>query len=257
MNSEEAVRLLKMIEWEDGKVVPLLEGPYRHRIVVHCSVDGRQEAQFANGNGRYFGYIELVAANGQWIEKGTGVVPILPDGRFIMVVEQRPAQARYIDRPMIARIEGRDIDLNKFGRYSSLEFPGGAVDPNEGLRAGFLRELKEETGVKNQNALFYSRCYPFYAFGSDVSLRQFVGVAFLSGVYYEKHTESDGGLNVLALAEEDVIYNIRRGVIHSAQAALLQWSFYADVKEARSDPSLEQKLKTMGYLSVSKIKIGC
>jgi len=255
MNSKEAKGLLKGIEWQEGKVVPLLEGPYRYRIMVHCSAGGRQETEFSNGNRKYFCYVELTAPNGTWIEKGAGIVPVLPDGRLIMVVEQRPPQDRYPDRPMVARIGGRDVDLGKFGPYSSLEFPGGAVDPNEGLKAGFLRELAEETGVENQSAVFYSRNQPFYPFGSDLALRQFVGVVFLSGLSYKEKTKGDGGLNIFALTEEEITFNIRKGVIHSAQAALMQWSFYRELVDIKTNLKAIEGLESMGYLSVSTVKI--
>ncbi len=31
---------LQQIVWEEGKIIPIAEGPYRYRLVVHCSVHG-------------------------------------------------------------------------------------------------------------------------------------------------------------------------------------------------------------------------
>lgn len=253
--AQEAKRLLEEIEWEEGKIVSVAEGPYRYRIVAHCSVHGRQRAMFANGEYPYFCYIELLAGNGQWIKGGVAIVPVLPDGRLIMVVEQRPPQGRFSDRPMIAEIEGKPIDLSRYGPYSSLEFPGGAVDPGEGLKSGFLREMQEETGVNEQAALYYSRLQPSYQYGADIAIRAFTGVVFLSGLSYEKHVETDGGLTVLALTRDDVERNVWNGVIHSGPAALFQWNFYKEVEAIRSNPDLERRLVQSGYLGIENIKI--
>lgn len=255
MNSQEAKKLLSVVVWEEGKIFPLLEGPYRYRIIVHCSERGRQRALFANGEHSYFCYVEIIDNNGQWIERGVGIVPVLPDGRFIMVVEQRPAQSRYPDCPMVAEVGGKKLNLNIFGEHSSLEFPGGAVDPNEGLKAGFLRELTEETGVEEQEAFYYNCLRPVYPLGSDLCLRQFIGVVFLSGLSYTKKVETDGGLNVLALTQAEVQRNIWKGVIHSGQAAILEWSFYHDVQRVRSDVGFKNRLLDSGYLMIERIKI--
>ncbi len=210
---------------------------------------------FTNGEHPYFSYIELVSDDGQWSSGGTSVVPILPDGRVIMVVEQRPAQSRFPDRPMIAEVNGQPFNLSQFGPFSSLEFPGGAIDPGEGLRAGFLRELQEETGVEEQLGLYYNRLHPIYHFGGDIAVRVFTGVVYLSGFSYDKQVKTDGGLTVVALTHDDVENNIHNGVIHSGQAALLQWSFYKEVKMLRYDKGYKDKLIKSGYLGVEHIKI--
>ena len=233
----------------------MVEGPYRYRIVAHCSSFGRQKATFANGEYPYFCYIESVDGNGRWIKQGTGLVPVLSDGRLIMVVEQRAPQGRFPGRPTIAQIGGQKVDLNVFGPFSSLEFPGGAIDGQEGLKAGFLRELQEETGVENQSALFYKRRWPVYSLGSDEARQQFLGVVFLSGLSFASQVTTDGGLTILALTPEEVEQNIRNGVIHSAQAALSEWSFYQEVARARRDKNFMDKLRESGYLEIEQIRI--
>jgi len=255
-SKKKAQTTLRKVSWVEGAVVPILEAPYRYRIVVHCSNRGRQKALFANGEHPYFCYVETVSREGQWEEKSTSVVPVLPDGRLIMVVEQRPAQGRYVNRQTVAEIEGKHVDLRKFGNDSSLEFPGGAVEPNEGLKAGFLRELAEETGVEEQMAICYGRLHPVCSFGSDIALQSFLGVIFLSGFSYKGHVTTDGGLNVLALTRDEVQRNIWNGAIQSGQAALLQWGFYKEVEALRSDPVLEKELIRRGYVYIERVKIG-
>lgn len=253
-DKEKAKADLLNLVWVDGAIVPILEAPYRYRIVVHCAKNGRQKAQFANGEHSYFCYVELVSENGIRSDRGAATVPVLPDGRIIMVVEQRPAQGRSTTRQMIAEIEGKPVDLRSFGPDSSLEFPGGGIEANEGLKAGFLRELVEETGVKEQTARYYSRQHLVYYFGADLAHQNFLGVVYLSGRSFENHVATDGGLNVLALTKEDVQNNIWNGSIHSGQTAL-QWAFYKEVETIRNDPALEDKLVKSGYVLVENIKI--
>ncbi len=252
--AQDARASLRDIEWEVGKLVPIVEGPYRYRIVVLCSPSGGHRAMFNNGEHPYFCYVELLIG-GQWNKGGVSMVPVLPDGRLIMVVEQRPPQGRYYTTAMIVELDGGSINLDNYGPYSSLEFPGGGIDPGEGLRAGFLRELQEETGINEQIGLCYRRRLPIYHFGADVALQLFTGVVYLSGLSYKARVETDNGLMVLALSHDEVERNIRNGVICSGQAALLQWGFYNEVEAIRRDKDLENKLVQSGYLGVERIKI--
>jgi len=254
-SNQQAKALLEKIEWEEGKIISSVEGPYRYRVVVHCSVLGRQKTMFANGEHSYFCYVELLDSKGQWIERGANIVAVLPDGRFIMLVEQRPPHSRYPNRPTIAKIGGQNIDLAQFGLHGSLEFAGGAVKPGEGLKAGFLRELQEETNVENQVAIYYSRCHPINYFGSDIAVQGSLGVVFLSGLSYDKYVPNDGGLVVFALTKDEVEWNIYHGVISSGQAALLEWAFYLEVERARKDPQFDLMLKKAGYLKMEEIQI--
>ncbi len=246
---------LASMTWENGTVLPVSEGPYRFRVVVECSPKGRQKAMFANGEYNYFSYVQLLGGDGSWIKQGGAIVPVLPDGRLLMIVEQRPPQGQYDDNVMVARIAGKEVDLLQFGPYSSLEFPGGAIDLGEGYKSGILRELVEETGVGEQSTIYYARGHAVYPQGADLALRQFLGVVYLSGVAYPDRTDTDGGLAVLALSKEDVIYNIRQGVIRSVQAALTPWTFYQEVEAAKVSPALLEELTDQGYLTVEAIKL--
>lgn len=227
-------------EWVDGKLISLVVGSYRHETVVKCSPLGRQKAKFANGEFNYFAWVELLGRGGKHIEQGAGIVPVLPDGRLLMVVEQRPPQGKVADRPhIVERYSGRPIDLRLMGEYSSLEFPGGAIDPGDhSLKGGFLRELQQETGVEEQTATLYRSLHPVWAFGSDIPVKFYFGVVFLSGAKFEEKVDDDGGLYVMALSKGDVWRNIARGVICSGQAANLQWNFYRDVEKALAQNEL-------------------
>ena len=254
ISSQTAKEALKSIIWEDGKIEPVVAGPYRYQIVVHCSPRGRQKAAFSNGEFNYFGYVRCVNGKGEWTSRGSNVVPVLPDGRIIMVVEQRPIHGLYSEL-LPAKVEfenGTAFDLGDFG---SLEFPGGAVEPGESITIGALRELWEETGTADQRAVLYQRLRPIAAFGSDIAGLNYYFVAYLSGISFDDYTPGDGGLNVLALTEAEVEKNIRSGVIASGQAALLSWPFYQEVKRARLDKRFLAELTASGYLKVEEVLI--
>lgn len=254
--SSQAKELLEGVEWQEGKIVPVVEGPYRYRVVAHCSSRGRQKAVFSDSQEHpYFCYIELLSGNGQWIEYGNGIVPVLPGGRLLMVVEQRPAQSRYTDRLKFVEIGGQKINLADFGPHSSLEFPGGAVDPQEGLKMGALRELQEETGIGSQYATLYSCCRPVYLFGSDIAIKHISNVVYLQGFSYKEHTETDGGLNVLVLSSDEVRRNIWSGAISSGQACLATWRFYEEVEKSLADTSFGQEMISRGYMKKMTVNI--
>lgn len=250
--------VLKKNEWEEGKVIPIVDGSHRTRVVVTCYSKGRQKAQFANGEHNYGAYIELTRPDGSWISQGTGIVPVLPDGRLIMVVEQRPPQWRLPNQPTTIVVGGEIVDLREFGPYSSVEFPGGAVDPEDRkFTAGFLKELVEETEVPNQTATVYRRKPPLFPQGSDLALEGQLCVVYLSNLGFEKHVKTDGGLDVMALSPEDVQNNIWAGSIRSGQAALLGWAFYKEVEQARADRIVCRHMRERGYLEIIKeVKIG-
>ena len=243
--------------WGEGKLISLVVGSYRHEVVALCSPLGRQEAEFANGKFRYFAWTELLGAGGKRIEQGAGIVPVLPDGRLLMVVEQRPPQGRVANRPhVVERQSGRFIDLAAMGEYSSLEFPGGAIDSTDkSLRAGFLRELGQETGVEDQTATLYRSLYPVWSFGADIPVKGYFGVVYLAGMRYEEYVHDDGGMYVVALSAAEVSRNIANGVVVSGQAALLQWNFYRDIRMALQDEELMQQWLELGYFVKEEVRL--
>lgn len=251
---QDAIKALREIEWIEGKIVPIIEAPYRYRIVVHCSNKKHGiKALFANGEFPYFLHLECLNQSQEWTPYGNNIVPVLPDDRIIMLVEQRSILARYPNRPKVVEFSGgMTFDLGEIG---ALEFPGGAVEPGEKIKMGTLRELKEESGIETQEAILYHRVHPIYVFGSDIAGAIFFSVAYLSGMRYENWTPTDGGLTVLALSEAEIEKNIQRGVISSGQAAILGWGFYKEVREARQRPELLKQYIGEGYISVEKVKI--
>lgn len=248
---------LKNETWEEGKVVTLVDGSYRIRCVVTCYAAGRQTAEFANGIHKIGAYAELMRPDGTWIYQGTNIVPVLPDSRLIMIVEQRPPQFRLPAQPRSIALFGdnRSIDLSTFGPYSSLEFPGGAVDETDKFDAGFLRELTEETEVEPQPVQLYLRRPPFFPQGSDIALEMSVGVVFLTRHRFSNFVNNDGGLHVLALTPDEIQMNIWAGNIRSGQAALHGWAFYQEVMNARRNENLLRAMKDSGYISVRPVTI--
>lgn len=243
--------------WEEGKLISLVVGSYRHETVVKCSSLGRQEAEFSNGKFRYFAWVELLGGGGKRIISGAGIVPVLPDGRLLMVVEQRPPQGMVADRPhIVMRTHAQNVDLQPMGHWSSLEFPGGAIDAEDkSIRSGFLRELQQETGAEEQVATLYRSLRPMWAFGADISVKGYFGVVYLSGAHYEEKVDDDGGLYVLALTPGEVWLNILNGVICSGQSAGLQWNFYRDVVMAVKDEAVLQNFLEIGYLTKEEVRL--
>lgn len=158
-------------------------------------------------------------------------VPVLPDGRILMVLEHRGPNIHYPTLPkMITRTDGADISL---GATGSLEFPGGTIEKGEGIKSGLIRELVEETGLQGSIAVLYYRKHPMIVHNATVALGIVYSVIYLpEGVNYERYVENDGGLHVFALTEADIESNIVGGAINSGQAALLGWFFYKTVKGA-------------------------
>ncbi|MEK7074185.1 MAG: NUDIX domain-containing protein [Patescibacteria group bacterium] len=239
---------LQSLDWVEGSHIPLPKSSYRHRIVIACLPSGRQKANFANGKFPYFAYTELLNEKGQRISHGNNIVPVLSDGRFLMIVEQRPILERYPDHQYRAAIGGQTIDL---GLCGSLEFPGGAVETKEDFTASFLRELVEETGIDEQEGILYRRIPPVYSFGSDLALAMFYNVIYLSGFSFPDHVNNDGGLNVYALSRREVEHNIITGAISSGQAALFGWSFYKEVERIHRDTVI------LNFLDTSTEFISC
>lgn len=253
ISSQTVKEVLKAHIWEEGKLITVVEGPYRYRTVVRCSMSGRQKAQFANGEFPYGAFIQCMNGKGVWVPRGANIVPVLPDGRILMVVEQRQLVALFTEAPRLVRFDdGHTLDLGETG---ALEFPGGGVEAGEILTIGSLRELFEETGISRQKALLYTRIPGVIAFNADIAGINYYSVAFLSGGHFEDHTLSDGGLNVLALTESEVEQNIRMGVISSGQAAIISWSFYQQAMRAHRYAAYREELIRDRYLEIKAVVI--
>lgn len=236
-------------EWKAGKVIDIVQGSARHKTVIHCSPTGRQTHQFTNGPGNTAAYVELTRPDGTWIQYGAGIVPVLPDGRLIMVLEQRPPQGRYEQATHFV-LDGEVIDLTAFGPYTSIEFPGGAID-DESFQAGFLRELSEETGVSPTGQVYMGR-HLVHPTGSDVALAMRYGVIYLEGMKFDKYVDTDGGLSVLSIRPEDVWKNFYAGHIRSGQAALINLLFYKEIEEMRRSGKVDNDFVESKIVTLKK-----
>lgn len=100
------------------------------------------------------------------------VVPVLPDGRILMVKQYRNALERY-----------------------TVEIPAGGLDtPDEPHYNAALRELKEETGYTAKELEFLIKINTTVAFCNEVIS---IYVAFLDGVMGEQDLDEDEFINVV------------------------------------------------------------
>lgn len=100
------------------------------------------------------------------------VVPVLPDGRILMVRQYRNALERY-----------------------TVEIPAGGLDtPDEPHCDAALRELKEETGYMAKELELLIRINTTVAFCNEIIS---VYVAFLDGVRGEQELDDDEFIHVI------------------------------------------------------------
>src|SRR3989344_215274 len=229
------------VEWTEGKRFEVPLSSYRHALTIVCTHKGRHQGTFTNGTFGYFALVRFTTG-----DEGVGIVPVLPDGRFLMIVEERPAVTSWGERPRtFKRLSGEDINL---GEYQSLEFPAGGKDAGESPRDAALRELKEETGIPDQTIALY-RMRAVYPMIPDTIMRMHYAVAYLSDEHFAVQVETDGGLAVFAVTEEEIERNIRNGVLADAITVLTGWNFYKTVRDARKNPGTMKCLKEEGYLT--------
>ena len=244
--------VLLQTTWEEDKVFRIVHVPYRYRVMGVCSSAGRQTAQFANGIFNWFEHLEITRLDGSWAVQGSAIVPVLPDGRLLMVVEQRPPQYRFPNQPTHIEIgDGGRIALAEFGPYSVVEFPGGGVEQGETFTAGFFHELLEETGIPEQEAMLYWCARPHHPLLCDLADEKHVGVIYLHEARFDRYVQTDGGLHMLALTREEVQNNIWNGVIRSVHAAQFPFAFYKEVMDAGVHDL--QKMQKAGYLQIRQV----
>ena len=144
-------------------------------------------------------YRDFVEANGReavwdYIHHDGAVVPVLPDGRILMVRQYRNALDRF-----------------------TLELPAGKVDsPDEPRVLCAFRELAEETGMqaKSPEALeFLIRIDTTVAF-CDEEIDIFVARELLPG---EQHLDPDEEIAVQAYELSDLLSRIYRGEIRDGK----------------------------------------
>lgn len=244
------LEFLKSLFWEEGTHIPLAPMSYRQRVVIACSSYGRQTAEFLNGPHKYFAYVELLNSRGEWIKSGAVIIPVLPDGRLILIAEQRPVIARYDDQKFAENFH----KFANIGPYSSLEFPSGGIEPGERIVSGFLRELTEESEVDRQKVLVYRTNQHVYMHVSDLCLTNFFAVVFLSRTRYSEKVENDGGLTVLALDHHKIRQCIFGGILAGGHS-ILGYYFYQEVMKAKISKLFLNELTASGYLSIEELEI--
>lgn len=242
--------VLRAVEWEEGKVVDLVMGTYWYKLVVQCSSGGKQKAVFADG--KEHPYFEFARSPNDAVRYATNIVPVLPDGRFLMVVEQRGPHALYPERPrVVGRANGKNIEL---GSYGSLEFPGGAIDPGDkSVSSGALRELVEETGIQDQTVSLFLKNTPVIAHGAGVALGMKIAVVYLGSPNRAEWVFEDGvKMRTFALTEEEIEGGLVSGAINSGQAVCLGWQFYKDCIKVGKDEGraiYRESLIRKGYIT--------
>src|SRR3989344_3664628 len=211
---------------ENGRKGKTVVGQPQEALYPQCTRDALKNIVWEDGKEHSF--FEFARSPNDDVLFATNIVPILPDGRFLMVLEQRGPHALYPERSrVVERAGGRDIEL---GPYGSLEFPGGAVDPGEGVSSGALRELVEETGIKNQEVELFLKNAPVIAHGAGVALAMKLAVAKLSSPNQEEWVFEDGvKMPIFALTEKEIDWGIGSGSINSGQAVHLGWQFYKSI----------------------------
>lgn len=203
--------VMRHYEWEQGRIINLVQGSYRHRVDVLCDVHGRSVGFFRNGAHPYVAYIRMLHPDHTEISDGNCIVPVLPDHRFLMVYEYRP-------------------NLNPDGVVvfaPSLEFPGGSVYMEE-VAIGCLRECREETGVPHQKAVLYKR-RAVNVFSSDIVCYNHCCVLFLTEGKFEVCAPIDGGLKVVAMSRDEVNKAMWDGTITHGSSHLA-WHFYNEIR---------------------------
>jgi 8-oxo-dGTP pyrophosphatase MutT (NUDIX family) len=251
MSHETTKKSLAQFVWREGQTHHVAWGPYRHVIEIVCSSKGRQKAVFADGQEHdYFGYLRIAGTR-----HGTAIVPVLPNKKLLMVVEQRPAQGDASVRPHTIQLDGSSIDLfNDCGPWSSLEFPGGGLEPGESVASGALRELVEECEAPPQVVTVYRTTRPSFIFGSDATTSNYLAVAYLTDSAFETFVRNDGGLHILALDPKTVEIYIRSGTIISGQAAIMPWYFYREITTAIAGGTINHLIKS-GYITMETTRL--
>jgi 8-oxo-dGTP pyrophosphatase MutT (NUDIX family) len=114
------------------------------------------------------------------------VVPVLPDGRIVLVRQYRPAVAR-----------------------SMLELPAGTVEPEEEYAATAARELTEETGYRAGTITELVRFYVSPGWCNE-ELVVYVATELESG---QQATEDDEDIDVSIIDRKDVESLMKSGEI--------------------------------------------
>jgi ADP-ribose pyrophosphatase len=127
-----------------------------------------------------------------------GILPVLPDGRMVLVRQYRHAVGRSI-----------------------LEVPAGTREPDEPVERTAERELLEETGYRARSIRELARFFVSPGWANE-ELVLFVATGLTSG---QARPEDDEDLQIQIVAPEEIPQLIRRGEIADAKTivSLLGW----------------------------------
>lgn len=114
------------------------------------------------------------------------VLPILPDGRYVM-----ERQFRY---PL---------------HQVFLEFPAGKIDPGEDLEATAHRELLEETGYRAETLEYLTTIHPVISYSTE-KIALFVGRGL---TLHERHLDDNEFLDVVLVEPSELLWQIRAGEV--------------------------------------------
>lgn len=157
----------------------------------NISVDGKES--------KYF-YIDIIG--------NVNIVPLLDDGRIVLVRQYRYLRDRY-----------------------SVEFPGGKVEQDETPAQSAARELKEETGFESSNFSKLGEFEPNTGVCRDLC-HVFLANE-ISGTAIPQQLEDNEDMEILLRRPEEISEMIKRGEIWQGHT-LATWALVRDFIVKRS-----------------------
>lgn len=147
---------------------------------------------------KYF-YVDIIG--------NTVIVPVLDDGRIVLVRQYRYLRDRY-----------------------SVEFPGGKIEADETPAQSAIRELKEETGFESSNFSKLGEFEPDSGVCRDLC---HVFLANEIGGAGAQQLDDNEDMEILLRRPEEINEMIKRGEIWQGHA-LAAWSLVRDFIDKRS-----------------------
>lgn len=146
----------------------------------------------------------------------------------ILLPNGHPAFREYIRHQgavcVVPLTEQKDIILVEQYRYPmknlTLEIPAGKLDPGETPLQGAVRELEEETGLRNADLRFIGELYTSPAILTEV-IHMYIATGFTAG---EQHPDDDEFVRLVTMPLDKAVQKILDGEIKDAktQAAVLK-----------------------------------
>lgn len=136
---------------------------------------------------------------------GAAVLPILPDGRLLLIRQLRPA-----------------VDA------SLVEIPAGRLEPGEEPLACAARELEEETGWRGQKLTPLGMVYSTPGF-CDEAIHLFLAEELLPG---RLNRDADEEIELLPVSLDEALELLRRGGIPDAKTAVALLRYVINLQAA-------------------------